>query len=233
VREWRWLALILALQFAPPALWLRAGEAAVAAPATTASEKCLAEAQRILTTFKTSEYSHTTSVDEDSGKYNVDCSGLVCVILKKTAPLALKEVPKVHGKSRPLAADFHDAFERAPSVKTDKKWLRIDRLADARPGDLIAWRRAEITPGEDTGHIVIVAEAPIKEDDGQFRVTLIDSTKTAHANDTRKEDANGVGRGTMWFAVDENGKATGYRWKARTGKLNSNRIAVARVVEKP
>lgn len=198
----------------------------------SASERVAAQAQRILQTFKSSEYSHKTKVDENAGKYDVDCSGLVCIILKKIAPAAYKSVPKIHGKSRPLAADFFECFDKAPSAEAGEKgWRRISNIAGAKPGDFIAWRRIEIVPGEDTGHIVIVDEAPVREDDGQIRVTIIDSTKGPHAGDTRKNGATGVGRGTMWFTVDADGKPAGYRWRSKTGTLTKRPIAVGRLVD--
>ncbi|HYG77156.1 MAG TPA: hypothetical protein VEK08_19285 [Planctomycetota bacterium] len=224
------LAALLCFFCALPLISLRAGEAAVAEATSAAAERLHTEARRILLSFKASEYKHKTSVDEESGRYEVDCSGLVCVILKKVAPNALKDISKKFGKARPLAADFYEAFA-STGAKQDDCWQPVEKLLDAMPGDLIAWRRAEIVPGEDTGHIVVVDEKPVREDDGSIRVRLIDSTRSGHGGDSRKEGASGVGRGTMWFTVDAGGKPTGYRWRSRTGRLHESQIAIGRILD--
>jgi hypothetical protein len=205
--------------------------AAPESPATPAA-RVHAEARRILEEMKDSRYSHTTRVDKDEESYEVDCSGFVTVVLKAAAPRALAAVPRAAGHKRPRALEFHEAFAAAPAdEKGAKGWRRVERLADARPGDLLAWRREEIQPGEDTGHIVVVDEATVREDDGQFRVVVIDSTGKPHGNDTRKEGATGVGRGTIWLAVDEAGRPAGFRWRARDGALNRRPIAIGRAMD--
>jgi hypothetical protein len=77
---------------------------------------------------------------------------------------------------------------------------------------------------------VILVEVPVKEKDGQFRVVVIDSTSGRHAEDTRGENENGVGRGTMWLTGDEQGRPTGYRSSRREGTLNIKPIAVGRAM---
>src|SRR6185295_19651719 len=67
-------------------------------------EAIRSEAQRILNNMKASAYSHKTKVDEASGIYEVDCSGLAVQILKKAAPAALKTVAHKPG-GRALAHD--------------------------------------------------------------------------------------------------------------------------------
>ncbi len=215
---------ILICAIASVALFAVSGDAT---PASTdaLSAKILSEARRIHIELKKTEYSHKTQVDEKAGSYAVDCSGFVCFVLKKLAPQHYKDVPKGEHK-RPLAANFFEHFMSQPLVK---RWRRIDRLADAQPGDLIAWRRDELTPGENTGHIVFVDAPPIREGDGQFKVAVLDSTASAHGSDTRKEGATGIGRGTMWFSVDAQGRPVAYRWRSKSGTLREEAIAIGRV----
>jgi hypothetical protein len=227
------LSVLFCLAGLPTASTEPAGPAVAApdAPATP-SVRVHAEARRILEEMKDSRYSHTTRVDKDEGSYEVDCSGFVTVVLRAVAPRPLAAVPHVPRRKRPLAFEFHDAFAAAPAEeKGAKGWRRIERVADARPGDLLAWRREEIQPGEDTGHIVVVDEAPVREDDGQFRVVVIDSTGKPHGDDTRKDGATGVGRGTIWLTVDEAGRPSGFRWRARDGTLVRRPIAIGRAME--
>lgn len=199
---------------------------------SSVAEKLLIETERILKNARVTSYQHKTKVDEEKGEYHLDCSGLVCYALKRVAPEHLKAIPKEKGHARQLAEDFQTFFETAPTDPAKAKhWLRIERLADAKPGDVVAWRRdPPPPPGESTGHVVILVETPVKEADGQFRVVLIDSTSGRHADDTRGENENGVGRGTMWIAVDEQGRPTGYRSSRRDGKLNIKPIAIGRAV---
>jgi hypothetical protein len=196
--------------------------------------RIVAEAHRILANLHSSEYSHKTHIDESAGSYAVDCSGLVCAVLKKAAPAQLAAVPKAKGQARQRAAEFYDAFAlaptKAPTTASTRPWRRIARLANAAPGDLIAWRRPIIEAGQDTGHIVIVDQAPIAEGNGIFRVTVIDSVTAPHSDDTRKPPATGLGRGTMYFKVDRQGRPIAYSWKSRTGPFHEISIAIGRAV---
>ena len=196
--------------------------------AASVSEDVHREAQRILANAKITQYSHRTDVDDKAGRYLVDCSGFVSVVLKQVAPAHLKAVPHKKTRSRPLAYEFYEAFVNATWTNG---WTRVVRLEDARPGDCIAWRKAHWEPGENTGHIIIVDEIPVREADGRWRVVVLDSTGTPHAEDSRKEGASGIGRGTMWFVTDEIGKPIGLNWRDPTRKPRTPvPIAVGRAV---
>ena len=197
----------------------------------TPAERVIVEARRILGNAKTSRYSHKTSVDEENGSYALDCSGLASWILKRVAPEQFASVPK-NGKSHPRAVEFHTAFAAAPTgEKGAKGWRRIEKLMDARPGDILVWRKEEIKPGDSTGHVMLVDQAPVEDKGGRVRVVVLDSTGSGHAEDTRSDGESGVGRGTMWFDVDADGRPTAYRWKSRNGSAHEAPIAVGRVVE--
>jgi len=193
------------------------------------AERILGEACRILANAKTSQYSHRTKVDEENGSYALDCSGLAVLILKRVAPEQLANVPR-NGKSRPRAVEFHTAIAAAPSdEKGAKGWRRIEKLVDARPGDFIVWRKEEIKTGDSTGHVVLVNQAPVEDEGGRLRVVVIDSTGSGHADDTRGDGENGVGRGTMWFDMDAAGRPVAYRWKSRNGSSHKAPIVIGRV----
>jgi hypothetical protein len=223
------IPIALVLMFASaPVTWAEDAPA-TAAPSVHLADKILGEARRIRDSLKKTEYSHTTKIDEAAGSYAVDCSGFVCFLLKKFAPTHYKDISKGEHK-RPLAENFYDHFAASPS--TDKgRWRRVERLADARPGDWIAWRRAESEAGESTGHIVFVEAAPVREDDGQYRVVVLDSTSSPHADDTRPKGSNGIGTGTMWFTVDAAGKPVAYRWRSIKGTLRTEAIAIGRALD--
>jgi hypothetical protein len=236
VHTWRLAGRLAAVAAAILALGLYAAEVPAVAvrdtPAAAASpvaERVLAEARRIMTTMRSSRYSHTTKVDEKAGSYAVDCSGLVAIILKTVAPEHLAAIPK-DGRARPRAVEFHDAFVKAGEAQNVRGWQRVPKLMDARPGDLIAWRKKEIEPGESTGHIMVVAEPPVQERRDRVRVAIIDSTSTQHGDDTREGTDHSIGQGTVWFEVDEQGQPTGYRWRSRSGSLHRPPIAIGRAI---
>lgn len=208
--------------------------ALVLVAATPESNPVAIEARRILANARATAYSHRTVVDEKAGLYRTDCSGLAGYIVKRISPAHLRAIPHTPTSSRPRAFEFYEAFRAAPTnaVAVSNGWQRVTRLADARPGDLIAWRKVNIVPGESTGHVVILDEPPVREADGKWRLVIIDSTSAPHAQDSRPNGSNGVGRGTMWFVTDEAGRPTGLLWKSPEGKARAPvPIAIGRLMK--
>src|SRR5205823_2981689 len=71
------------------------------------------EARRILANVQSTHYSHRTTVDEATGRYELDCSGLATLILKEVAPAQLQLVHRESTKSHPRAFEFYDTFMAA------------------------------------------------------------------------------------------------------------------------
>jgi hypothetical protein len=210
------------------------------------------EANRILESIRTTKYQHRTEIDEKKREYLCDCSGFVGYVLNRSVGAdgsgALGD-----GRKRPLAMDYEKFFAAAPTKapspyhlpkgEGDKgtlpkrlpkgegfaRWQRIERLADARPGDIIAWRHEKPKPGN-TGHVIIVDQRPGLEDDGLVRVVFIDSTTRPMANDTRAKGTSGIGRGTMWFKIDEQGRAIAHVRGARGTKPTTEKISIGRAL---
>ena len=226
-----WLAVILTSLLLPP------GDSAPVQAATSRSgartppvETLAREVHRIVANMKHTKYSHPTRVDEAAGSYELDCSGLACYVLKRVLPDHYRSVTIPKGQSRATAMNFHDYYAKASTAARGKDgWRRIERIVDVRPGDILAWRAAVPKPGS-TGHVVIIDGRPLLTRDGQVCVAIIDSTSTGHGNDTRPKGQTGIGRGLMWFAVDAQGRPTGYRWSHPTGKLQNRSIAIGRPV---
>src|SRR5262249_55219831 len=84
-------------------------------------------------------------------------------------------------------------------------------------------------PGN-TGHVVIVDQTPVMEKDGLVRVVVIDSTTKPQVDDTRPKGSSGIGRGTMWFTVDKEGRPEGYVRGSRTAKPTIEAISIGRVL---
>jgi hypothetical protein len=187
-----------------------------------------AEARRMIAEYPDTRYSHKTYLNKSEGICEVDCSGFIVVILKRKARQHLESIATTH--KRPLAEDFYTAFaprEGAPA----HGWKLIGRLADAAPGDVLAWVKTERMPGDNTGHVMLIAEKPVQESPERFRVRILDSTLHGHANDERTNSGrSGIGVGTLWIDVDSQGRPAGYRWKSRTGQLHTAPIAVGRAV---
>jgi hypothetical protein len=199
-------------------------------PANVVARELFNEATRILNRIKKTEYQHRTQIDEKKGVYLCDCSGFVGYVLNRTVGKEDGKGPFGDGRNRPLAMDYEKFFAAAPTKPNgDSRWQRVERLADARPGDIIAWRHEKPRPGN-TGHVVIVAERPVLEEDGLMRLVFIDSTTRPQADDTRAPGTSGIGRGAMWFKVDEAGRAVAHIRGSRTAEPKAEAISIGRAL---
>jgi hypothetical protein len=197
-------------------------------PANAASKSVYDEAMRILSSIQSTKYEHTTNIDEKEGRYYCDCSGFVGYVLNRTVSKDDRSGPLHNGDRRPVAAEFERHFEAAPTKSSRSTlWQQVTRLEDARPGDVIAWRLAVPKPN-DTGHVVIVAEQPVVENDGIVKVVAIDSTVLPSADITADKGKTGIGRRTMWFTVDQEGRPSGYIRGSRTATPKTDTIAIGR-----
>ncbi len=197
-----------------------------AAPATRPAHAIIEHARTILDSVHNTSYSHKTDIDESAGRYVCDCSAFAAYVLRKCAPGTLAAIQRTSEHKRPLAVDFHAAFLIAPADHGALR--RVRKLADARPGDMLAWRAAEIVKGESTGHVMIVEEPPAADGPDVYRVVVIDSTSLPHANDTRKDGATGVGRGTIWIRVNGDGEPAEVSPRKKTGPFKPHAMAIGR-----
>lgn len=212
-------ALATATEPSPPA------SAPAAGPATNS---LFTGAAALAADAKQSWYTHRLEIDPAAHRYGLDCSGFVSLVLERTAPAALAAVPQVAGKTRRLAADFYAAFAAAPATPAPGAWQRIVRLADLQPGDIIAWAHPDHAAGEDTGHLVFVAAAPLPEPHACWRIRVLDCTSTPHGNDTRPAGTNGIGQGTMWFTASADGSPSSLHWSSLERPAKIWPIAIGR-----
>jgi hypothetical protein len=123
------------------------------------------------------------------------------------------KIPKEQDQERPRAFEYFDFFASL-TAESLGGWRRIDLLKDARPGDIIGWRFITIETDENTGHVVIVADAPTADSLESFSVRVCDSAAEPHFDDTRgdgpKQWPAGVGSGTIKFKVDGAGRPIAY-----------------------
>jgi len=187
------------------------------------------EATRILNSIQSTKYQHKTDIDEKKGAYYCDCSGFVGYVLNRAVGQDGKGALGDKRK-RPLAMDYEKFFAAAPS-RPDRsaRWQHIVRLADARPGDVIAWRHEKPKPGN-TGHLVIVDQRPVLEKDGLVRVAIIDSTTLPSDDITGEKGKTGIGRRIMWFTIDDQGRPVGSIRGSRTAKPKVENISIGRAL---
>jgi hypothetical protein len=182
-----------------------------AGPATPASERVIAIVHGIQQSMRQTRYEHMTVVRERDGVFLWDCSGMAAWILRRAAPRAMQVITR----SRPVARDFVSAIERAPIGRSRAGWQRIDRIDEARPGDLFAWRRPRGFPSRNTGHVGFLVHRPLPVPGmpGAYAVRVADSTSWGHQDDTRPADGiGGFGIGTLVFLTDGAGHGTSYGW---------------------
>ncbi|WP_281320463.1 hypothetical protein [Polyangium sp. y55x31] len=190
---------------------------------------------RIDQRVRTTRYVHVTRVDERAGRYDFDCSGMAAWVLSRAAPAAHAAVMRRNGRGRPVARDYHDVIAAAPKDHPRGPWLRVARMADVRPGDIIAWRKPATVVSQNTGHVAFVVAPPQRLDRAGHRylVRIADATSIPHGDDTRAEHKrSGFGYGTILLYLDEpHGEPTGFGWFGSPKRVDfRTHVAIGRAV---
>ena len=171
-------------------------------------QQVAAEADAILISVQQTVYTHETYVDIATGTYDMDCSAYVGYVLQRIAPRHCGTIHNGGGSHGPLAVDFYHRFHALPPGGADG-WRPIQPLADARRGDIVAWDYPVIKPGDNTGHVFIVADDPEVFDNGVVAVRVYDSSDVIHYHDTRGQGgdspATGLGSGMIRFRYASSG----------------------------
>jgi hypothetical protein len=197
----------------------------------TGDRAVLDRALETFSTMRSSTYVHRSSIDATRGHFDFDCSGFVDYVLAESNQRAFAELRAATVK-RPLARHFVQFFQSLGARGT-ANWLPVARPADLAPGDVLAWLKPADVTSRNTGHVMIVREAPrfdAKHD--LWTVPIIDSTAVPHGKgDSRKTaHATGLGTGEVLLVVDGAGAPIGYRWsRGKKAKLHHTTIAFARV----
>lgn len=150
---------------------------------------------------------------------HADCSGLMNALLGQTYRLSPDDFEAWLGSRRPLAKNYFTAIESRTG------FLPITSIVQVQPGALIVIRYLNNAPGDNTGHVLLVAAtpsprkatSPIVPGTQQWDALIIDSSKSGHGkHDTRRlPDGTyheGVGQGTMRLYANQGGKIVGYAW---------------------
>ncbi|MDO9016707.1 MAG: hypothetical protein Q7V43_07335 [Myxococcales bacterium] len=193
------------------------------------------EIERIRRNVRSTRYEHATRVDERAGRYDFDCSAMASLVLSHAAPRAHAAVLRRNGRGRPVARDFHDVIAASPVDRPRDGWLRLARVQDLRPGDVIAWRRPPTVASRNTGHVAFVQEAPrrLDRDGRRWLVRIADATSIPHGDDTRpRQHQSGFGYGTLTLFVETpGGDPTAYGWYGLNTRIDfRTHIALGRAV---
>jgi hypothetical protein len=185
--------------------------------ATPAYELIVDEATIILGDLKQTKYDHTTYIDETTGTFDVDCSGLVNFVLEQVVPEAFAELQQASA-TRPLAEDYVTFMAAPPPAAV--RWHKVSAPSALVPGDIIAWTEPKSVDSSDTGHVMIVVAPPVSAT-GELDIKVFDSTDTPHGpSDPRTvSGTTGVGEGSVAITVDASGAATGFRWAIDKGVI--------------
>jgi hypothetical protein len=176
-------------------------------------------------TSSDTDYQHTNGVVTWAGEHGAtkyesrtDCSGFISALLTQTYGLSREEFGKWLGKTRPLAVSFYEA------IALQRGFTRVDTILEMKPGDIIAIKYPNPAPGDNTGHLMLVAGVarqrtatkPIVSNTEQWELEIIDSSSSGHGKqDTRHQSdgtfSEGVGKGSLRLYTTS-GKVTGYSW---------------------
>jgi hypothetical protein len=209
-------------------------------PMTPASRLSLpgqfaSQAELVVNSIKQTDYQHIEKIDIDRGVYDCDCNGFVSFDMQRAAPAHYLMIPKEANQFRPRAFEYYDFFNSL-TPESSGGWHRIDFLQDTRRGDIIAWRLPKIEKGHDTGHVLVVADAPTIDDVGISSVRLYDSAAQPHFDDTRGDDEgefpSGVGSGVIKFKTDDDGRPRAFQF-APSDQFTELPIAIGRLAPLP
>jgi len=198
------------------------------------SARILEVLARIEETARVTRYIHRTRIDARRGIYLFDCSAMAGWVMQRAVPQARRAVTGNQDR-RPLARDFYRSIARLRPGQRRGPWYRVPTVAQARPGDIVAWVRPRWFPSKNTGHVAFVVADP-KPNPGPVPgqlVRIADSTRLPHERDTRGEGRSGFGTGTLLLATDPTGQPTGYGWfgsVSRRDWIIPTRIVIGRAL---
>lgn len=166
---------------------------------------------RLRSKMTSSAYVHGIDVDVRSGYYAFDCSGMVEWVLRDSAPVAYSGLRRGLAY-RPLARDFVNFIGTVTTERKRTGWVRVARVADALPGDVIAWLKPKFIKSENTGHVAIIVQPPRLRSpyDTAYVLRVADSSRLRHEDDTRG-GRGGFGFGTILVETNPaTGSPTGF-----------------------
>jgi len=185
--------------------------------------------------MRKSQHQDHSIVNVEEGEFIFNCSGLVNYLLRESLP-AFIEFWSHTGES-PQVLDYCSRIESLDE-KPSPHWLRIHKVTDMAPGDLLVWKRPRFE-GEygkyPDGHAMVIADFPSPSwREGEMLVTVVDSTKQPHLEDTREKDKlTGLGLGTVGLGVNPDGTPKSYWWRGGISEKEiTTWVGAARLIER-
>lgn len=208
-------------------------EVSVTEQTPDAASRVLGWLQRLERRLMHTRYASHVYVDLERGVYEFDCSGMAAWVLWRAAPVAHNAVAW-ELQTRPLARDFYRRIRLSPSEGERFGWRRIPCVADALPGDVIAWLQPWYASSLQTGHVAFITELPraLSENSHSFVLRVCDSSSMRHFEDTRPEETGGFGFGSILVRADAHGGGPrAYGWQGpNSERLHETRIVIGRPV---
>jgi hypothetical protein len=142
------------------------------------------QAETVVNTLRQTVYQYAENIDAAIGVWDCDCNSFVGFVLEALAPDHYYLIPWDDSRPRPLAFEYCVFFESL-TPESIEGWHQIEFLPDPRRGDILAWRFPYAQPGQDTGHVVFVADTPALNDEGNYAVRVYDSADVPHFEESR------------------------------------------------
>jgi hypothetical protein len=164
--------------------------------------------------------------DASKGVYILDCSNFVDHILQNVSPHAYSSLVSATGVNNPASRHYYEFFTDLTD-NPDTHWNKIDNIEQLQPGDILVFRYKNSRGHETGGHVMIVMDKPI-QDDNTFFVRVADSAPSAHSEDTRA-DTSGIGIGTLLLKANlQTGHPVAYAWGVDSDWSRNVKVAMAR-----
>ena len=150
-----------------------------------------------------------------------DCSGFMSYVVHSVAPKHYRAIRSLEPqKSYPQAKIWAQFFDSLDSSQARDGWLAISNWKDLKPGDLIAWQEGKISPGGNTGHVMMVQGKPSEiqqqKEVRYFEVPVIDSSSVYHfppehlPPKASQAHRNGIGTGNVRIILSADNSPIGY-----------------------
>ncbi len=141
----------------------------------TPAVRVVKAANSLINSIKRTVYSFNNYVNEKTGYYKIDCSGLALFLALESIPehckpiIAYTNFARKSKKKRPRAKEFYEFLARisgADKFNDGSLWSTSNFLEGVKPGAFLVYSFSpnvmaqRIKDGKSTGHIVIVSKLP-------------------------------------------------------------------------